>query len=144
MWVLLPKKGTIMNPGIGESQHKVIWQRRVGMLKMHDNEVETDASLVGRLLTTQFPQWAQLPVIPVASAGTDNALYRLGMSTRNTTGYRDWPLCCLWLSRSLWPRGAPAQDIRGIGRFMSGSQAKTQRWTASPIHTRRPLTWHDS
>jgi aminoglycoside phosphotransferase (APT) family kinase protein len=46
--------------------------------KMHGNEIDTDASLVGRLLTAQFPQWADLPIRLVHSAGTDNALYRLG------------------------------------------------------------------
>ena len=46
--------------------------------KMHVDEVETNLSLVARLLTTQFPQWADLPIAPVPSAGTDNALYRLG------------------------------------------------------------------
>ncbi len=46
--------------------------------KMHIDEVNTDVSLVVRLLTTQFPQWADLPIEPVHSAGTDNALYRLG------------------------------------------------------------------
>lgn len=45
---------------------------------MHADEVDTDASLVRRLLSTQFPRWADLPIEPVASAGTDNALYRLG------------------------------------------------------------------
>ncbi len=46
--------------------------------KMHIDEVDTDLSLVVRLLSTQFPQWADLPIEPVHSAGTDNALYRLG------------------------------------------------------------------
>ncbi len=46
--------------------------------KMHVDEVETDAILVGRLLAAQFPLWANLPIEPVHSAGTDNALYRLG------------------------------------------------------------------
>lgn len=46
--------------------------------KMHADEVETDASLVGRLLAAQFPRWGDLPVEPVRSAGTDNAIYRLG------------------------------------------------------------------
>ena len=46
--------------------------------KMHVDEVDTNVSLVVRLLTTQFPQWADLPIEPVHSAGTDNALYRLG------------------------------------------------------------------
>jgi aminoglycoside phosphotransferase (APT) family kinase protein len=46
--------------------------------KMHIDEVNTSVSLVVRLLTAQFPQWADLPVESVRSAGTDNALYRLG------------------------------------------------------------------
>ena len=46
--------------------------------KMHANEVDTDESLVRRLLAAQFPQWANLPIAPVPSAGTDNAIYRLG------------------------------------------------------------------
>lgn len=52
--------------------------------KMHAGEVDTDASLVRRLLAAQFPQWADLPIERVASAETDNAIYRLGddMSVR--------------------------------------------------------------
>ena len=46
--------------------------------KMHVDEVDTDVALVGRLLAAQFPRWATLPIAPVPSAGTDNALYRLG------------------------------------------------------------------
>lgn len=46
--------------------------------KMHDGEVETSVSLVRRLLAGQFPHWADLPIQPVESAGTDNAIYRLG------------------------------------------------------------------
>jgi aminoglycoside phosphotransferase (APT) family kinase protein len=46
--------------------------------KMHADEVETSVSLVRRLLLAQFPRWADLPIARVPSAGTDNALYRLG------------------------------------------------------------------
>ena len=46
--------------------------------KMHVDEVDSDALLVRRLLAAQFPQWADLAIVPVHSAGTDNALYRLG------------------------------------------------------------------
>jgi aminoglycoside phosphotransferase (APT) family kinase protein len=46
--------------------------------KMHVDEMDIDVALVGRLLMAQFPQWATLPLEPVHSAGTDNALYRLG------------------------------------------------------------------
>jgi aminoglycoside phosphotransferase (APT) family kinase protein len=44
----------------------------------HADEVETDVSLVRRLLQEQFPEWAELPLRPVAESGTVNALYRLG------------------------------------------------------------------
>ncbi|MFD7442238.1 aminoglycoside phosphotransferase family protein [Streptomyces sp. NPDC059909] len=50
----------------------------MGAGKMHADEVDTDVSLVRRLLAGQFPQWAELPVEPVDSAGTVNAVYRLG------------------------------------------------------------------
>ena len=45
---------------------------------MHADEVDTDEALVRRLVATQFPHWADLPAVRVLSAGTDNALYRLG------------------------------------------------------------------
>lgn len=46
--------------------------------KMHANEIETSIPLVKNLLRAQFPQWADLAIARVDSAGTDNALYRLG------------------------------------------------------------------
>jgi aminoglycoside phosphotransferase (APT) family kinase protein len=45
---------------------------------MHATEIETDADLVRALLRSQHPQWADRPIERVESAGTDNALYRLG------------------------------------------------------------------
>jgi aminoglycoside phosphotransferase (APT) family kinase protein len=46
--------------------------------KMHADELNIDAVLVSRLITSQFPEWAELTVEPVAFLGTDNFLYRLG------------------------------------------------------------------
>jgi aminoglycoside phosphotransferase (APT) family kinase protein len=45
---------------------------------MHADEVDTDATLVRRLLAAQFPQWAELPIHALPAGGTDNAIYRLG------------------------------------------------------------------
>jgi aminoglycoside phosphotransferase (APT) family kinase protein len=45
---------------------------------MHDDEVLVDADLVARLVAHQFPGWAALPVTHASSAGTDNAMFRLG------------------------------------------------------------------
>jgi aminoglycoside phosphotransferase (APT) family kinase protein len=47
---------------------------------MHADEVDTDPSLVQRLVAAQFPEWSGLPVAPVLPRGTDNANYRLGDS----------------------------------------------------------------
>lgn len=46
--------------------------------RMHADEVQIAAGLVQRLLAGQFPQWAELPLERVESAGTDNAIFRLG------------------------------------------------------------------
>jgi aminoglycoside phosphotransferase (APT) family kinase protein len=50
----------------------------MGAVKMHADEVETDAALMRRLLARQFPQWADLPITLVDSYGTDHDIYRLG------------------------------------------------------------------
>jgi len=39
---------------------------------------DIDVSLVGRLVTTQFPQWAGLTIKPVAPGGWDNRTFHLG------------------------------------------------------------------
>src|SRR5438552_16904460 len=51
---------------------------RTAATKMHADELDIDVELVHRLLAEQFPEWAELPIAPVPSAGTVNALYRLG------------------------------------------------------------------
>jgi len=89
--------------------------------RMHADEADTDVSLVGRLLAAQFPQWGGLPIEPVDSAGTDNAIYRLGddMAVRlpriqSATGQLDKEH--QWLPRlaPLLPLGIPAPLAKGI------------------------------
>ena len=48
--------------------------------RMHAGEVETNVELVRRLVSAQFPEWADLTIMAVPSSGTVNALYRLGPS----------------------------------------------------------------
>ncbi len=45
---------------------------------MHDDEIPVDEGVARRLLATQFPRWADLPVRRVPSTGTSHALFRLG------------------------------------------------------------------
>lgn len=51
---------------------------------------EIDATLVKQLIRAQFPQWAELPVVPVENGGWDNRTFRLGdsMSARLPSALR--------------------------------------------------------
>jgi aminoglycoside phosphotransferase (APT) family kinase protein len=73
--------------------------------RMHPDEIHTDADLVRRLLTGQFPQWAGLPVKRFPSSGTDNALYRLGSEL------------VVRLPRIHWAAGGVAKDSDWLDRL---------------------------
>ncbi|TQN45927.1 aminoglycoside phosphotransferase (APT) family kinase protein [Humibacillus xanthopallidus] len=45
---------------------------------MHANQIEVSATTVARLVSEQFPAWAGMPVRPVRSHGTVNAIFRIG------------------------------------------------------------------
>lgn len=57
---------------------RVLHGASMGRKKMHSEEVEADVSVAGRLIASQFPQWAGLPIELVRSTGTVNAIHRLG------------------------------------------------------------------
>jgi aminoglycoside phosphotransferase (APT) family kinase protein len=42
--------------------------------------VPIDAALVRELLKAQLPSWTELPILPIASTGTDNVIFRVGSS----------------------------------------------------------------
>jgi aminoglycoside phosphotransferase (APT) family kinase protein len=70
---------------------------------------EINVELASRLVAEQFPQWADLPVVPVALNGWDNTTFRLG------SGY-PWS----W-SIYRWLTGTPASEasIADLARFAS-------------------------
>jgi len=45
---------------------------------MHPGQLSVSVPTVRRLVAAQFPQWRQLPVTAVDSAGTVNAVFRIG------------------------------------------------------------------
>jgi aminoglycoside phosphotransferase (APT) family kinase protein len=113
--------------------------------KMHTDEVDTDPSLVNRLLADQFPQWADLPIERVESSGTDNAIYRLGedMAARlprvpGGTGTIDrelrWlpklaPLLPMAISQPL-AKGSPGQGYPwhwSVHRWLEGESVDVER-----------------
>ena len=78
---------------------------------MHADEIDTDVALVGRLLAEQFPHWAGLPIAPVASAGTDNALYRLGDALAVRLPRIHWAVGQVDKEATWLPRLAPALPL---------------------------------
>lgn len=74
---------------------------------MHANEQPIDATLVARLLATQFPQWARLPLTAVRSAGTDNAMFRLGDDMAVRLPRVDWAAAQVEREQRWLPRLAP-------------------------------------
>ena len=46
--------------------------------RVHPDQLPSNPALVRQLITSQFPQWSHLPITPVLSNGTENAIYRLG------------------------------------------------------------------
>lgn len=72
---------------------------------MHPDQIPTDAALVRRLLAGQFPLWAELPIEPVTSSGTDHDIYRVGddLSVR--------------LPRIAWATGQAAKEAVWLPRL---------------------------
>lgn len=73
--------------------------------KLHDDEVDIDASLVARLLAEQFPSWAGLPIGVVASSGTDNVTFRVGEDL------------AVRLPRTAWAQGQVEKDLTWLARL---------------------------
>jgi aminoglycoside phosphotransferase (APT) family kinase protein len=98
------------------------------MLKMHDGEVDTSPSLVGRLLRAQLPQWAGLPLRPVPSAGTDNALYRLGDDLVVRLPRINWAVGQVDKEQQWLPRLAPLLPLAIPVPLAKGEPAEGYPW----------------
>ncbi len=114
---------------------------------MLDSDDRIDASLVKRLVASQFPQWAQLPVAPVENSGWDNRTFHLGskMSVRLPSGpayapavqkEQKWlPILAPNLSQQI-PKplalGQPSDDFPwhwSVYQWLQGEVASRQRVT---------------
>lgn len=95
---------------------------------MHVDEVDTDVSLVSRLLAAQFPQWANLPIKPVQSAGTDNTLYRLGEDMVVRLPRIHWALGQIDKERRWLPRLAPHLPLAVPVQLAQGEPGEGYPW----------------
>ena len=125
-------------------------------VRMHADEVDTDADLVRRLLQAQHPQWAELPIARVPSAGTDNAMYRVGDELAVRLPRIDWAVEHVakeqrWIPvlASALPlavpepvaEGRPTAEFPhpwGVVRWLPGEMATLDRLT-DPIEAARDL-----
>ncbi|MFD4622274.1 aminoglycoside phosphotransferase family protein [Streptomyces sp. NPDC058475] len=92
---------------------------------MHAHEARIDDSLVRRLLAAQFPEWAELPLKRVESAGTVNAVYRLGDDMavrlpRIPEGAGDVEKECAWLPRLAPLLPLPVPEVIALGAPAEG------------------------
>ncbi|GAC1316750.1 MAG: hypothetical protein NVSMB16_13480 [Acidimicrobiales bacterium] len=119
---------------------------------MHADEVDTDVDLVRRLLASQHPQWAELPIKRVVSAGTDNAIYRLGDGLAVRLPRISWAVDLVAKERTWLPVLAPQLPLAvplpvaagepdevfpspwGVVRWLPGDLASADR-LADPIQT---------
>jgi aminoglycoside phosphotransferase (APT) family kinase protein len=95
---------------------------------MHANELHTDAALVGRLLSAQFPQWAELTIERVPSCGTDNALYRLGEDMVVRLPRIDWAVDGVENAYEWLPRLAPLLPVAVPVPLAKGEPAEGYPW----------------
>src|SRR5262245_36274599 len=96
--------------------------------KMHVDEVDTSVDLVARLLAAQFPQWASLPLAPVPSAGTDNALYRLGAEMVVRLPRIDWAVGQAEKERQWLPMLAPFLPLAIPVQLAIGAPGEGYPW----------------
>lgn len=96
--------------------------------KMHDDEVEISGHLVRRLLSAQFPEWAELSLTPVRSAGTDNALYRLGNDFAVRLPRIHWAVESLQTEQEWVPRLAPYLPVPSPIPVGAGRPSKDFPW----------------
>ena len=98
---------------------------------MHDDQVDSDESLVRQLLEDQFPEWAARPIRRVASDGTDNALYRLGDDLVVRLPLIHWAVGQVTKEHAWLPRIAPRLPLLVPEPLAMGEPALGYPWNWS-------------
>ena len=90
-----------------------------------------DAPLVRRLVRDQFPDWADLPLQQVISAGTDNAIFRLGDALAVRLPRMEWATEQVSKEQLWLPRLAPALPLEIPAPLAHGQPTEEYPWTWS-------------
>lgn len=81
------------------------------MGRMHDDEVEITEVIAARLVSEQFPSYADLPLTIVEPWGTDNAIWRLGDEFVLRFPRIGWATNQIAFEAEWLPRFAPLLDV---------------------------------
>lgn len=98
---------------------------------MHANEFHTDVALLRRLIAEQFPQWADRSIVRVQSAGTDNAIYRLGDDLAVRMPRIDWATAQVDKEHAWLRRLAPHLPLQIPVPLATGAPAEGYPWSWS-------------
>jgi aminoglycoside phosphotransferase (APT) family kinase protein len=82
---------------------------------MHADQLTVSARQVRALVAEQFPQWRELPVRKVTSAGTDNAIFRIGVQL--AARFKLEPRAADAADRGLRAEADAARELAGRTRF---------------------------
>ncbi len=113
---------------------------------MIPDELSFDETFIRGLLSEQAPQWAGLPIRPVPSSGTDNALYRLGDDLVLRIPRRPSAIRLLrkeldWLPRLAGlPLAIPHVHFRGLAPVDDGCPFGVFDWIDGDIATPDAIT----
>jgi aminoglycoside phosphotransferase (APT) family kinase protein len=84
---------------------------------------------VRRLLAVQFPQWADLAIEPVESAGTDNAIYRLGTEMAVRLPRVAWAVGQIEKESRWLPKLAPRLPLAIPRPLAQGASSEEYPWS---------------
>ena len=101
---------------------------RVSFMRMHTEQVDSDAALVRRLLEGQYPQWADLAIERVVSSGTDNAIYRLGTEMVVRLPLIHWAVGQVEKEHTWLPQLAPLLPLAVPEPLAMGEPAEGYPW----------------
>ncbi|MGN9839891.1 aminoglycoside phosphotransferase family protein [Nonomuraea sp. H19] len=96
---------------------------------MHADEIDVTADMVARLIAAQFPQWSGLPIRPVSSTGTVNAMFRLGETMAVRMSRVPWGADDVIAEARWLPRLAPHLPVAVPTPIAEGRPTGEYPWT---------------
>lgn len=99
--------------------------------ELPEGQIQIDLPVAARLVATQFPAWGDLPIAPIKSAGTDNALFSLGSDMVIRLPRATWATQQVDKEQEWLPRLAPELPLAIPVALAQGKPDGTYPWSWS-------------